>query len=206
MCGGHRTLRHNSIRNAVFSESREACLRCEKEKIGLLPPRPEDERLKGECLSNGRRPADIWLADWCDGSAGAVDFAVTSGLRSDLLQTSVMDGSTALALYDDYKRRYLDTETTCSANQLCFLPFIVEAHAGGLGKTARRVCGFIARAHAASQCKDVAEQASKLLRRISTSLHRENARAILCRLPLANAGSSHAHPAVWDYDSPFCWQ
>ena len=204
MCGGDRTLRHNSIRNEVFAEAREAGLRCEKEKSGLLPPRPHEETLRGESGSSGRRPADIWFADWGNGQAAAVDFAVTSGLRSDTLVTSATDATAVLAMYDDRKRSYLDTEAACNIAGLAFLPFIIEADGGGLGTTARRVCSFIAKASAAKTSGEAVEQATSLLRRITVSLHRENARATLRRLPAPPPHHATTHPAVWTEDQ--CWQ
>ena len=43
-CGGDRTLRHNAVRDQVFSEAIEFGLRVQREKAGLLPPRPGDAR------------------------------------------------------------------------------------------------------------------------------------------------------------------
>ena len=68
-CGGDRTLRHNAVRDEFFAETQAAGVRSEKEKLNLLPPRPDDETLRGEDLGNDRRPADVWLAHWSNGRA-----------------------------------------------------------------------------------------------------------------------------------------
>ena len=63
---------------------------------------------------------------------------------------------------------------------------------------ARKVCAHIAKTRAAREGDDVEVQAAGLLRRISVSVHRENARATLKRLPHRTLeASSSADPAAW---------
>ena len=66
-CGGDRTLRHNAARDTLYADAVEASMRAEREKAGLLPPRPGDESVKSDKLVRGRRPADVWLAAWRGG-------------------------------------------------------------------------------------------------------------------------------------------
>ena len=178
----------------------EASIRRDREKAGLLPPRLGDETLQGERVANGRRPADIWFPDWSSGKAGAVDFAVTSGLRSDLVQTAVADPTVICVLYDDFKRTYLDTAAQCASRNLEFLPFVIEAHSGGLGKTARRVCSHIAKIGASTEGEPIEITASTLFRRISIALQRENARSVLRRLPGCSSEPLPANPDAWAED------
>ena len=203
-CGGDRTLRHNAVRNTVYEDARNVGIRCTKEKSGLLPPRPGHESLQGERSTNGRRPADIWFPDWRNGKAGAVDFAVTSGLLADMLQSVISDPTVVCARYDDFKRGYLDTETQCAARNLDFLPFVMEAHSGGVGKSARRICSHIAKIGSARESEDIFETTSTMFRRITISLHRENARAVLRRLPGCFASEPAANPDAWVETTP--WQ
>ena len=193
-CGGDRTLRHNTIRDEFFEEAQAAGVRCEKEKLNLLPLRPDEEQIRGEDLRSGRRPADVWLAHWGKGRAGAVDFAVTSGLRNDFLSVAAQEPAAVWGHYETFKRQYLGTEASCNERNIEFLPFVVEAHGGGLGPVARRVCASIAQAAAARAGEEVTNQAASLLRRITYSLHRENARAVLRRLftPRAAVAQSFA--------------
>ena len=52
-CAGNRVIRHNSVRDVVYEDSRDAGLQAEREKAGLLPPRASEE----VCLPH-RMPVD----------------------------------------------------------------------------------------------------------------------------------------------------
>ena len=59
---------------------------------------------------------------------------------------------------------------------------VIEAHGGGWGKTARQTLDDIAK-HVSSSWNDAPDRVSlTLAQRLSMSLHRENARAILRRI------------------------
>jgi hypothetical protein len=196
-CGGNRTLRHNAIRDVTFDFAVNAGVRAEKEKAGLLPPRPGTDDLASQMPTSGRRPADIWLPTWPDGKPAAVDFAVSSGLRADLLSAAAHDASSVCVQYEDVKRKYLDTANSCHNAGLAFVPFVVEAHGGGLGPAARKVCGHLVKAAAARDGDEAEVHAADLFRRISITLQRENARAVLRRLPQAAPPPPAAYPEVW---------
>ena len=93
-CGGDRTKRHNLVRNVGVRLATAAGWRPEPEKPGLLRPRPtqasrsEDgsESREGGRGPEARRPADIFVPCWDLGSSTALNFAVTSSLRKDLLE------------------------------------------------------------------------------------------------------------------------
>ena len=73
LAGGERVLRHNALRDLVYSWAERACLRPEKERAGLLlPQRPDD------VSSARRRPADVYLPSFL-GRPTALDFAVAVG-------------------------------------------------------------------------------------------------------------------------------
>ena len=85
-CKGDRTLRHNKIRDLMYTDARDANLGAEKEKQGLLPGRPLEDGLSIKTDVRGRRPADVFLPQgsrYSRGKPEALDFAVTSGLRAD---------------------------------------------------------------------------------------------------------------------------
>ena len=84
-------------------------------------------------------------------------------------------------------------------------PFIIEAHGGGFGPVARRVLAEVARAGAAREGEEVEAQASSLLRRMSVSVHRENARAILRRLPGLVGTRAGPSPEAWAEEAAI-WQ
>ena len=100
------------------------------ERPGLLRPRP----LFGSTHESGdvrdpntdRRPADVYLPRWKRGTPAALDLAVTSGLRRDLIESSALDGSSAVSIYKDFKRTHLNTETACLEEGIQFIPLICE--------------------------------------------------------------------------------
>ena len=126
-----------------------------------------------------------------------MDFAVTSGLHDDLLAAAANDPSSVTAAYDEHKRQYLNTQVECRNEGFDFWPFIVEAYGGGLSIGARRVVAHIAKAWAAREGEEIGAQASELLRRISISVHRENARAVLRRLSPSSAAAPATNPDAW---------
>jgi len=192
-CGGDRTRRHNLIRNEAFHSACAAGLFPELEKADLLPQRP----LQGSVYEDGtrpgvgdsddrpeaRRPADVYIPRWRSGPPAAWDFAVTSGLRDDVLLSSVMDREAVLTNYEDFKENFKSTSTQCQQSGLSFIPMIMEASGGGWGKQARRVWSELAKKHslAAGELTSDKDSAIQTLQRLSIILHRENARAILRR-------------------------
>ena len=116
--GGDRTLRHNAIGDAFFADTQKARLRPEREKQGLLPPRPDDEVVRGEDLRGGRWPADVWIPSYSDGLSGAVDFAVTWGLRSDIISSSVHEPSAVFGRYETFKKQFLNKMSSVASNKL----------------------------------------------------------------------------------------
>ena len=104
-CGGDRTKRHNLLRNSCARFCQSFGLRPEVEKPGLLAERMDDEKLEGETLQDGRRPADVFLPH-CDLSGAAtLDFAVINGLRGDILRDSASSGLAAATAYEEKTNR-----------------------------------------------------------------------------------------------------
>ena len=75
---------------------------------------------------------------------------------------------------------------------------VVEAHGGGWGPAAKGVWRFLARAKAAQTGQDESATAQELAQRIDITLHRENARAILRRVPPMSDARVDASPEAWD--------
>ena len=119
---------------------------------------------------------------------------MTSGLRSDMLQSSISDPTVVCARYDGFKRSYLDTEVQCAARNLDFLPFVLEAHSGGVGKTARRICSHIAKIGSQRESEEISETTCTLFRRIILSFQREDARG---RLSGCFTSDMAANPEAW---------
>jgi len=98
------------------------------------------------------------------------------------------------------------TETLCCQQGFTFVPMVVEAHGGGMGKQFRQVLDSIAKQTAAVTGLRSDFCSSLIAQRISVILQRENARAILRRLserPDDNAARSTDRPAVLHADP---WQ
>ena len=126
---------------------------------------------------------EVFIPRWRSGPPAAWDFAVTSGLRDDVLLSSVMDNQAVLTVYEDFKESFKSTSAQCQQSGLSFIPMIVEASGGGWGKQARSVWSELAKTHslAMGELTSDSESATQTLQRLSIILHRENARAILRR-------------------------
>lgn len=196
-CKGDRTKRHNALRNQSFFDIQAAGFAgSEMERPGLLPPRAPGEGPPGvqsggsELDTRGRRPADIYLPRWRSGLPAAWDFAATSGMRADLLASSAASTSAATERYEEFKRKHLDTARSCAEQGIIFIPIVVESHGGGWGLEARRAFAILAKRAADASGEDAAALADQHAQRLSVSLQRENARAVLRRLQPAAAASA----------------
>ena len=201
-CKGDRTKRHNALRNCSFFAAQAAGFSgAELERPGLLQPRPEGEgppggEQGGEDLdASSRRPADVYLPRWRNGVPAAWDFAVTSGMRADLLTASAASASAATDRYEEVKRQHLGTARSCADVGVTFIPMVVEAHGGGWGREARRAFAIVAKRVADATGEQAAIVADRHAQRLSISLHRENARAVLRRLE-PRAGATAARLAA----------
>ena len=196
-CKGDRTIRHNALRNCAFRFARSLGLNPHREKPGLLPPRPDAECIKEKAHSSGRRPADIWLPQWCDGGPAALDFAVTSGMTAADLHRSAIDHTAAIVDYEAYKRNYLSTAASCEQQGLQFLPMVVEGHGGTWGATAKDAFKALCRGHSSHNGVSMLSSCSDFAQRMSTTLERENARAILRRLTPVGPLDPGCNAAAW---------
>ena len=195
-CHGDRTVRHNRLRNSVYEDAVRGSMGAEKEKQGLLPERPTEDNLSGVQATDDvavgargrRRPADVFIARGLGGWPAALDFACTSGLRADTLHSAAQNPEDVLNAYEDFKKGFqapgesATTADLCKGAGLSFLPMIIESHSGGWGKTARRCLDVIAKHASACWHEDAEVETLRIAQRLSCSLHRENARAIMRRL------------------------
>ena len=79
-----------------------------------------------------------------------------------------------------------------------FVPFVLEAHGGGIASAARRMMAFVASAAATLEGGEVPERAARLAGSLSTALMRESARAIVRRLSSIQGSSTSACPQGWE--------
>ncbi len=183
-CSGDRTVRHNCLRNLVYEEAGLAGLRPEREKAGLLPQRPGSDGLSTSTDERRRRPADVWLPSGPTNRSEAVDFACTSGLRTDMVSRVDLQAPIVFSEYEHVKRSFKNTAQVCEAQGFVFSPIVIEAHSGAWSPAARKLFDFITeKAAAASSTYTKAEHESlRFAQRLSVTLHRENARAIARRM------------------------
>ena len=182
-CGGDRTKRHNRLRTIVATWASAAGLHPELEKPGLLPPRLEHGGASEDGVRQGpgRRPADVYVPHWGLHGAAAFDLAVTSGLRVGAVAGSAQDGSRSAADYEARKRSHHNTEATCTAEGLQFVPLVAEACAGGWAPAATSTWKLLARAVAGRTGESVSVLTERLQQTLALTLQRENARAVLRR-------------------------
>ena len=164
----------------------------EREKANLLPARPpgdvwSDDTSTGPSDRRRRRPADIYLPRGISGSPMALDFAATSGMQASLLRQSADDPTSVIVTYEQRKRDFTpdgeteSTESLCNRQGFSFTPMVIDAHGGGMGKDFRSVVDSIGKQAAAVSGSRPDFHSLLIAQRISVTLQRENARAILRR-------------------------
>ena len=204
-CGGDRVLRHNAIRDVVCSAVAEfITVSPELEKPGLLlPPRPPDpgghhpdvdpSSVSSPLPAASRRPADIWVPRGVSGFAEAWDFSISSLLRSSHLSSASTSVADVFHEVETRKRAFQDTASLVAERGATFCPLVLEACGGGWSQAFRSVVAWIAseshmaRGPTAGSSTDIS---LRIAQRISCTLHRENAHAILRRSPGSVNGSS----------------
>ena len=168
-------MRHNAVRNRVGRFASAARLGPVLEKPGLLPSTVDHPQ-----YSDGRRPADVYLPMWEAGEPPALDFAVASPQRQDIVSESSEDGSAAVTRYQRVKRTHLDTEAACKAQGVHFIPMIASP-AGGWGSDARKVFQALAQATAVLTGEPAARVAQRQRQSLCVLLRKANARAVVAR-------------------------
>ena len=187
-CGGDRTKRHNQMRDVCVRMAWSAGWRPEPEKPGLLRPRSfpvnqgTEDREGGDGLGpEARRPADVFIPRWDLGGSAALDFAVTSGLRTDLLEQTAADGLSCLRSYESTKNSFMDTAAHCASEGLTFIPMVMEAHSGAWGPAATKVWLKLGKAISLVSGESTSIETLRARQNLGLTLHRETARAILRR-------------------------
>jgi hypothetical protein len=102
-------------------------------------------------------------------------------MRSDSYRAVIDNPQTVFDHYEDFKRSYKQTDQSCRVQGLQFSPMVLEAQGGGWSAALRRQVEFVARNSAAAQAETTSVMSLIVAQRISCSLQRENARAILKR-------------------------
>ena len=129
-----------------------------------------------------RRPADVYIPRWRRGAPMALDFAVTSGLRSAATITATLQNANATTRdYEDHKNSYLDTRNACTSDGFSFTPMVAEAVGGGWGPSAVKVFFELAKTKSLMTGEPKNKILSHFYQSLGLIIHKENARAILRR-------------------------
>ena len=121
-------------------------------------------------------------------------------MSSTDLHRSAIDHTAAIVDYEAYKRNYLSTAALCEQQGLQFLPMVVEGHGGSWGSTAKDAFKALCREHASHNGVTMSSACSDFAQRMSTTLERENARAILRRMTPGGWDDPGCNAAAWRED------
>ena len=160
----------------MFREAAVALPTAELEKPGLLPPSP----CSTSPDANLRRPADIYLPSWKQGSPVALDFAITAPQRPEIVATAACEDLAAATAYSHTKRLHANTEAECEAAGLVFIPMVAET-TGAWSSEALAELKRIAKTAAKRSAQDPSLALHGLLESTSICIRRANARAHLAR-------------------------
>jgi hypothetical protein len=174
--GGHRVVRHNSIRDECYWRCLAVGVEAEREESGLLPSDPL------------RRPADVFLAAWPGGIQLALDFAVTCPLQADMRADAAARPLAAAMAYEADKLADRATADRCAQQGFRLTPMIVET-LGGWGPAAQGVFKTLARITAERTGISDSVATRQLYEAFGIKLQRANARAIMARVGAASAAS-----------------
>ena len=104
------------------------------------------------------------------------------------MRQAIGDPTQVISEYESFKCEFPahghteSTERQCQNQGFRFVPMVIEAHAGGWGKEARQVLDAVAEAIATVHPNSSQSSSLQIAQRLSISLQRENARAVLKRV------------------------
>ena len=169
-CGGNgdRVLRHDSLRNVLFSASQSAALAPRKEVPSLIP-------------GSKSRPADLYLPYWKHGKPAALDVSVISPMQHlTVSKASAIQGH-ALSVGED--RKIAAHASSCHSVGVSFIPLIVETF-GGWSNLAVETIKSIGRLQGQRLGISPAQTTTHLFQRLAICLWKGNATMWMRRLPV----------------------
>ena len=166
---------HNTVRNKVGRFAASAGLDPTFEQAHLLPPRPDDP-----LGSNLRRPADVFLPSWIHGAPAALDFAVVSPQRQDVVSEAASGAGVAASHYEAHKRNFLNTASECQQQRVNFFPMVAES-TGGWGPEGLKTLRRLAKVSAARTGSEDCLVLGQMLQSLCVAIRSAKARAVLRR-------------------------
>ena len=170
--GGDVITRHNQLRDCIADFCHKACLSPQIEKgSGILP-------------KDQSRPADILVPNWSLSRPAAFDIKVINPLNLQFIQEAAQTCGHAAEMGEEAKHSRNDE--ACALRGWSCISLVVEVF-GGWGNEAINVLLTISKKVATHLCRPLNEVISNIYSRLSLTLMRQNARAILARCISPNA-------------------
>jgi hypothetical protein len=161
------------VRDEIFHAAAAACLTPSRETPFLLA-----------CSS--QRPADVLLPSFSLGRPAALDCACTHPQQHRFLSDAGVRAGAAAERYAEETKVAMYAEK-CQANGIDFHPMVVESY-GVWCSSARAMLAFIATMCASRSGGTAGAARQRLVERLSITLQRCNARALLARRDPNSAG------------------
>ena len=168
-CGGNsdRILRHNSLRDAIFTAAQTAALAPRRELPSLIP-------------GSMSRPADVYLPSWERGRPAALDVTVISTMQSATIQgASTIQGH---SLQVGEARKLAAHANACNDVGVSFIPIVFET-LGGISSSAANTLASLGRLIGQRLGNPPADSIRHLFQRCAILLWRGNATLWIRRLP-----------------------
>ena len=176
-------MRHNALREVLFLGCESARLRPQRETPFLLGNSTE-------------RPADVFVPAFSLGQPACFDCAVTQTQQPKYVKDASMSGGAAA---NRYKAAVKESRYAAKCSDgLSFYPMVVEVYGGWGSKSAPRVHEFKCIAKMISSRSGISKGAAKhrMFERLSITLQRYNARALLARVDPSSPLLEDPCPAV----------
>lgn len=168
-CGGNgdRILRHNSLRDAIFTAAQSAALAPRREVPSLIP-------------GSMSRPADVYLPSWKRGRPAAMDVTVISTMQPATIQGAAITQGHSLLVGE--ARKLSAHAGACNEVGVSFIPIVFES-LGGLSSSAVSNLTYLGRLVGQRLGIPPSESIRHLFQRCAISLWRGNAALWIRRLP-----------------------
>ena len=173
-CGGNcdRILRHNSLRDAVFSAAQSAALAPRREVPSLIP-------------GTQSRPAVIYLPCWKRGRLAALDITIISTLQQSTVRGTAENQDHALLVAEE--RKFASHGAACQAVGISFIPLAIES-LGGVSDMSADTISSLGCLLGQRLGISLVESTRHLYRRLAISLWRGNASAWIPQLAPSRDG------------------
>ena len=181
--GGDTVLRHNDVRDIVYSFCRRGQLRPVLEKAGILQEpgvlidlrRPADVLVSGLRSHGGQDRAEI-------SQRTALDIKIINALGQGHYEETLQGPNVAAAAYREQQNSHQQTGTRCAARGIQYEPMVFTAQ-GGCEARAESIMNQIVQAVGDAEGISKAVIKADFMEQISFSIARSVARAVARRTP-----------------------